>query len=109
MQKVTALSLVAMLAAAGPCAAGFYSGNKLFEMCTAPDGTPIRAQCAGYIEGIADEMQVHGLPACIPAGKVDSRQVNDVVVSYLRDHAAIRHLDAAPLVEAALSQAFPCK
>ena len=102
--------LLAALAAA-PCSAGFLTGNKLFEMCTyKPDGTLYAAQCVGYIQGVADGMEnpTASVRACIP-NNVIAGQLEDIVVTYLRDHAAVRHYPAVSLVATALTQAFPCK
>jgi hypothetical protein len=70
----------------------FLTGEALYKLCTSPSAAQ-QGECLGYLEGIVDAGD-NELPGanCVPPG-VKSGQVRDVVVTYLRDHAAKdRHL-----------------
>jgi len=103
--------LLALLTA--PADAGFDSGNRLYEDCSA-DTYFNRGYCGGYVVGIVDtieSMQASGvLPAnamCIPEG-VTKGQLADVVQKHLQDHPELRHHEAGELVPMAINRAFPC-
>lgn len=108
------LIAVAALLATLPAQAGFDTGNRLFEDCTATNYFN-RGYCGGYVTGIVDMLEALSargvLPArtlCIPEGATKG-QLADVVQKYLGDHPERRHLDAGGLVPEALNAAFPCK
>jgi hypothetical protein len=92
------------------------SGNELFDRCRQSPADEIVAAtaCIAYTEGVADAMldnqrhAVHGFQACFPRG-AGIRQFRDIVVQYLEEYPAQRHLLASSLVAKALSDAFPCQ
>lgn len=90
---------------------GYLDGNELLTWCS----ESITARCGAYDMGVADAMQffrtdggnLTGFRACIPP-PVTSKQVEDIVMKFLREHPELRHLSAAGLVINALADAFPC-
>ena len=89
----------------------YLDGNTLYEHCNT-SGTTAFLVCSYYIIGIADVMlgsnAVDDRRMC--AGmKVTNVQAVDVVKNFLTAHPELRHHNAAGLVAAALSEAFPCK
>jgi hypothetical protein len=111
-------------------AAPAMTGNQLADFCgitIAPLAN--RERCLSYIVGAADGAAVGSTRAsayydkdgdlkfdksrklflpCTPDG-VTALQVTDVVIKYLRENPAQRHLPAASLVVDALHHAFPCE
>jgi hypothetical protein len=105
------MRLMALVLAAGflwpACAFGqFRTGNDLYAKCTASAG-PERTECIGIVIGLADAF-VYDEKTCPPDG-ITVRQVEDLIVKYLRDHPELRHHSAPSLARTALQQAFPCK
>ena len=105
----------ALLLGAAPAAAGSnLTGNDLLERCSASaSANPIQwGVCLGYVMAIADALgqgrPLNGVRAC-PPPDATSGQMMDVVRQWLERNPARRHLGGAPLVAAALQQAFPCK
>lgn len=121
---VTALAL-------GPVSAASQSldGNALLEACGG-SGEWAEAFCYGYIFGLneggmytalAAQQDVEGstiqetmkavtdlLGYCTP-NTVNSLQLTDVFLAYLRDHPELRHLPAQLLFTDAMTEAFPCE
>ena len=98
--------------------AAFFNGNDLYgRLGDAKSGNPqdyIGASGAlGYITGISDAMSGKidsqtGAKFCTPQNATRG-QLADVVFAYLNSHSEERHLSGWSLVEAALSNAFPCR
>lgn len=92
----------------------FIIGSHLAESCAAPEADPKHLPCLVYVSGVSDT--VHFLQSanyfskvyCAPKG-VTQGQLAAVFSKYLQDHPAKRHLAAASLVFAALTDAFPCE
>ncbi len=90
----------------------FFTGNDLLDEC---EGTRDQREiCLGYVEGVSDALgygdRIFDLPSvCVPPHAVPASQVRDIVLAYVREHPVTRHFAAAPLVTAALGQAFPCR
>ncbi|MFZ6765306.1 Rap1a/Tai family immunity protein [Pseudoroseomonas sp. WGS1072] len=85
---------------------GFYTGNRLLELCRGGQGI-----CHGYIAGVASVMgrnTVSGWAACIPSGSTVG-QIRDLVVKALENNPQERHLSAESLVASYLAEAFPCR
>ncbi len=90
----------------------FFTGNDLLGECEGSGDQP--EICLGYVEGVSDALgygdRIFDLPSvCVPPRTVPASQVRDIVLAYVREHPATRHFAAAPLVAAALGQAFPCR
>ena len=79
----------------------FDTGNGLLSVCDKD-----YSYCLGASAGYYDMLQSMGETcAGIP---VTNRQAADIVVKFLRDHPADRHLSAVSLARVALMDAFPC-
>jgi len=95
-------------------AGGFLNGNTLLQECQS-SAVAARAQCRGFVMGVADAMSiaqvfnepVAGRRAC-PRDYVTWQQPGDVATSYLTRHPELRHYIASWLVANALEEAFPC-
>jgi hypothetical protein len=79
-----------MQSLATPAIAGpvqYLTGEALYRLCVSPAPAQ-RGECIGYLEGIVDagDSDLIG-STCVPPG-TKSDQLRDVVVKYLRDHAA---------------------
>jgi Rap1a immunity proteins len=84
---------------------GWYDGNELYRWCTGAD----RSGCLGYVTGVASvEAALNAIPICFPA-KATANQLRDVVIAYLRDNPADRHMSALVLVSNAYVASFPCR
>lgn len=91
---------------AGPTTS-FKNGIQLYQSCTATSEPEKTSFCIGYVMGVSDSLQSLHL-TCAPQ-EATGRQVTDLVVNYLRDHADARQYVAAQEVTLALVKAFPCK
>jgi hypothetical protein len=78
------------------------SANDLYSMCDAQS-----VACAGYVAGMADAFVRDGT-LCLPPTNVTTRQLVDVVMSYLRAHPEARGYSAASVGHVAFTQTFPC-
>jgi hypothetical protein len=81
---------------------GFFSGNDLYDKCTAQS-----VACPAYVAGMVDAL-VHDGTVCLPQTNVTARQLVDVVMAYLRAHPESRSYSAASIGDVAFTQAFPC-
>jgi hypothetical protein len=108
---VVALTVLTGQVQAGEPRAGFMDGNELYADCTGSTDSFQRGVCLGYIQGVADHIDEvrwgRNEPQC-PTGVV-LKQVEDVVVNYLRDHPVDRSADATPLVYLAVTKAWNCQ
>lgn len=116
MRRYWLLTWVAMAATATLSASsgkelwpGLTTGNELLQQCDHQYGKFV---CLGYVLGVTDVLAtlplIDAYSACIPEGAI-KRQVNDVVVAYLRNHPEQRQYIAVQLAAQALSDAFPCR
>lgn len=95
--------------------AGFYSGNELYDVCTAERTSKTYIEntyeCVAYVAGAVDAFnttrEANGLKSCIPQG-VTVSQLKDVTVDYLRDNPVDRNKSASSQVFAATRKAWPC-
>ncbi|APZ97327.1 hypothetical protein BWQ93_01590 [Sphingopyxis sp. QXT-31] len=109
------LAAGAMHIPAPASAAGFKSGNDLWEDCRVSERdaeyfTRI-GRCTAYIAGAADSLLMVSAfnkgSFCLPAN-VTLGQLTDVVAGYLRDNPAKRHMSASLLVGEAVLASFKC-
>jgi hypothetical protein len=109
--------LIALVADAGMAQAGFKDGNSLLTECRETESRPSdqyyqRGFCLGYIEGIADYLELvretSGLKPCVPSGAT-AGQIKDVVINALMTQPADRNIDAALLAMNAISKAWHCQ
>lgn len=109
--RLTALVVAADLSWPAPVFSqigpSFVSGNDLYEECNNPTDSPKHIHCTGYVTGIADFLNMEG-SVCLPAN-VTVQQIEDVIVSYLREKPRYRQLSASALAGIALRKAFRCK
>ena len=88
------------------------TGNSLLEYCGSKNVGEYGV-CVGYITGVGDIETMDGAAFpdrqrfCTPDNATNG-QIIDIVVKYLKDHPAARHLLGAILVVNALTEAFPC-
>ena len=90
---------------------GFSDGNNLYNMCQAPMGELGFSNCMEYVAGVSDAIQAYeaaGIHTVCLVNQITKGQEHDVVLNWLKAHPQNRHLQAANLVYAALSEAFPC-
>jgi hypothetical protein len=106
--SIVALSMVLAVPAAAEEISHAMDGNRLFKLCTGPSQVE-RAACYGYMEGVLDSLNAHLMidegANCVRAG-IQTEQVHDVVVNYLRAHPERRHGVAAVLASAAMIEAW---
>ena len=90
-----------------------YSGNDLLRDCTDDKTVTQKSFCLGFIMGIWDAAVVEegvfhpSKPKFVIPEAANLGQLKDVVVKYLNEHPANRHLNAGVLVVIALKEAFP--
>ena len=103
--------------APGAAYAGFYSGDALYDSCTADkdskDYFERSYECVGYISGAVDAFnttrEAAGLKSCIPAG-VTINDLRKTTVDYLAKNPKDRAANSASSqVFAATRKAWPCK
>jgi Rap1a immunity proteins len=98
------------------------TGDMLYTHCLSSN-TYARGICLGYVEGVAEAGEQQALASasvsggastlgtwrwCIPTGAA-AGQAREIVVKFLRENAAERHLAAASIVALALQHAWPCR
>jgi Ssp1 endopeptidase immunity protein Rap1a len=90
-----------------PAFAAFDDGNNVLERCTSQSPFD-RGMCVGLIAGYFEGMQ-----AAYSCSKynpnITRRQIMDVVVKFLKDNPADRHLPGVTLSYRAFYVAFDCK
>lgn len=94
-----------LLALALPAQAQFIDGNGLLDRMDDP-GTVKPMVALGFVLGVADSFR--GSDICLPP-TVQARQPYDLVHQWLKANPDKRHLEAAAIVLAVLSRAWPCK
>ena len=101
MRALFVFTLVFATSVSAKATVVFDNGNELLSVCGKD-----RSYCLGVTSGYSDMLQSLG-ETC--ADKLVTRgQAADIVVRFLRDHPKNRHLTAASLARAALTDAFPC-
>lgn len=90
-----------------PIVASSMNTAALMESCRRAENT-MRADCAGYILGVFDEMSFSRVicPRSNPGGL--SAQVVAVALKSLNDHPENWHLAPVFLLEQSFKAAFPC-
>lgn len=108
MHKALLATFLMMLGTASPVDA--ITGNKLLEVCDAGEqgGAIMVGYCLGFTNGLISGYQL-GSPAqlCIPPG-VSQKQIQDIVVKYVREDPSVRHLDVDLSSVLAVMVEFPC-
>ncbi|NOC85614.1 MULTISPECIES: Rap1a/Tai family immunity protein [unclassified Ruegeria] len=118
-----------LTSSAGVVSAQSLDGNALWEVCSSTVRSD-EAFCSGYVFGVNDggmytalaaQQNVEGsslqetmravtdvLGYCTP-NTVNSVQMVDVFVAYLKENPELRHIPAQILFTNALTEAFPCE
>lgn len=89
-----------------PAKSAFDTGNELYEYCTAKDNGK-QLLCMGLVTGYFEGMQAGY--NCKSHPKVTRGQLVDIVLQFLREHPADRHLPASLLAARAFFVSFDCK
>ncbi len=92
------------------------TGNGFLRQCSdlTPQTDSLRLwYCAGYVSGLIDGMAVVKAAVeyrgyCLPT-KVETGQLADVLVKYIREHPEIAHAPTSVLLLKALIHAYPCR
>lgn len=118
---VAGSGLAAGAAAAAQVDREFYSGETLYQRCSAgpadPDFATRKADCRGYIVGVSDTLQAgqgsapvagpaRAAAICLP--EIQSDQLVEAVSRYLTDNPQNRRYAAPDVVFMALKAAYPC-
>ncbi|WP_414625745.1 Rap1a/Tai family immunity protein [Aeromonas jandaei] len=103
------ISFLALIALTTDGHAGYFDGNKLYELCSSEKGDELyymnASECRAYVTGVADTLD--GFSFCIP-NQVTRGQNADIVTKFLSEHPEDRHRDGHAITAQALSLAFPC-
>lgn len=90
----------------------FLSGNDILRDCASTATFVKQARCTGYIEGIADYLEMlralMGAQQCLPP-HTEASQVVDAFVAYLRKHPESRQQSAASLGLLAITSTWKCE
>ena len=112
MRLLLIASCLSMLAGSATAGVSFGNASKLLEDCSSMTDPVPYTHCLGYITGVADALaygaQIGSFKVCIPA-ETSEGEVQDVAISWLKDHPKAGDYSAVTVVAAALSQAFPCR
>lgn len=112
-QKSLLTLLLGILVVGHAHAQSFYlSGNDILRDCASTASFIKQARCTGYIEGIADYLEMlralMGARQCLPP-RTEVSQVVDAFVAYLRKHPESRQESAASLGLLAITSTWNCE
>jgi hypothetical protein len=97
-------AIILMLALAGSAHAEFMDGNKLLNNLKESDAFS-RGLGMGYILGVHDLGS--GIVYCTP-GNATAGQMKDMIMNYLENTPAERHISADITVSKVLKAVWPC-
>lgn len=105
----TSLTLLALALAAtedAPVIPAFFTGERLFEICSHQNV----GLCSMYVAGVADGIfhAETGEPRSLCRGDLTNREARKIVTDYLRDHPEVREHAAAVSVQLALKPSIGC-
>lgn len=84
----------------------FDTGNRFVRMCEAKAW---KLACVTYVLGVFHGSQSGDVrTVCLPDG-VDTMQIYEVSLAYIRSHPKRSHEVALSLILDALTEAFPCR
>ena len=102
--------LLASLAPAGAPRA-FVSNKTFLSDCSAPADAVQRAECRGYILGVADAINsnvVKGRRICFPGG-AEQDEIREQVMRWVRANAhVVQRMNGFGAIYAALIKSYPC-
>mgnify|MGYP001211641156 CR=1 FL=1 len=110
---VVAITLlpIALLATAAEAPAA-VSSKRFLEDCLQPANPVLRAECGGYILGVADAINsniVKGQRVCLPENG-DQDDVRAEVMRWVRENAhLVQRMQRFGAVYAALIKTYPCR
>lgn len=107
MRKALALGLGALALTQAPANAGSNDGNQLLSDCTSKYQY-LEGMCLGLTIGYFEAMQTNYTCSKF-SGNVTRKQVRGVVVKFLENNPADRHLPGVILSYRAFYVAFDCK
>ncbi len=89
-----------------PLIPAFFTGERLYEICSRPNG----GQCSMYVAGVVDGVfhSETGEARTLCSGDMTNREAAKVVTEYLRENPDIRQHAAAVAVELALKPHLGC-
>ena len=91
-----------------PLIPAFFTGEKLFELCTSSEDSHCWMYVAGVLDGVF-HTQGKDEPRTLCGGNLtNNRDAAAVVVAYLRENPNVRRQAAAVAVEKALAQRVGC-
>jgi hypothetical protein len=99
---------VAALVGNAEAATEAMNGHRLMQGCSSATSKKALGKtiyCYGYVRGIADGFISTG--ACLPP-QVNTQQLVEVALRYLRDHPEKRHLGSDGVLIPAWGEAWPC-
>jgi Rap1a immunity proteins len=107
---IAAVAVVTLVgnAEAATEATAAMNGHRLMQGCSSATSkkAPWKTiYCYGYVRGIADGFISTG--ACLPP-QVNTQQLVEVALRYLRDHPEKRHLGSGGVLIPAWGEAWPC-
>lgn len=105
MSRLKHLAAIGLLSVINYSHAQFIDGNGLLDRMDDP-GTVKPMVALGFVLGVADSFR--GSDICLPP-TVQARQPYDLVHQWLKANPDKRHLEAAAIVLAVLSRAWPCQ
>ena len=105
----TALLLLfgAQAAAQPPLIPAFFTGEKLYRICSRPNG----GQCSMYVAGVLDGLfyaRSRGGPPTVCPAPINNRQAAEIVTQYLERHPDMQSRAAALGVRQALADRLEC-
>lgn len=86
---------------------GVSVGNGFFLRCKSPADEYAKWTCAAYLRGLVDGLINGWGPGCTPPTATYQQRL-DVLLKYLTDNPASRHMDTSTLYNISMSLAFPC-
>lgn len=101
-----------MLAAAAPAVEAplipaFFTGERLYSICTRPNHGTCSMYVAGVLDGIFLTRSKLGAAALCPA-KINNREAGAIVLDYLENHPDLREHAAAVVVRKAMAEKLDC-
>lgn len=84
----------------------FTTGNAFLRVCESDQTWEIA--CTSYVLGVFHGSHVRGRVICLP-DRVDTGQLYQIAISYIRSHPTRSHEPVFGLILAAWLEAFPCR
>lgn len=109
---LTSLAIISALAAAqassGPVIPAFFTGERLYGICTGDDPGQCWMYVAGVLDGVFEAESAAGTRSICPA-RLTNREAAERVTIFLRENSEFRGRAAAVGVKAALQSNLECE